>query len=624
MEENKNNALEKAEKVADQITKKRHTKKKKSSGVKKSERAKPISKKQNAKQSVRRQKVEQREKAKAEKERALAEKRVEKARIKAHQKAEKEKAKATALREKNRKKAELLQKKQEIKAQKQKRKELLKRESKKDRQVRIATEKAEKRRIKEQARQDKHELKKQRLQAKRQRKQEKSKNRQRNKERTRGVGGWLAAVITLGVSTLVLASALTFVFLMPNQGDMMLEASYQKSFYDTVEQIDNIDLNLSKALATKDSGAMQLYLVDTAVNSELAENDLQQLPLQDESKFYTTKLINQIGDYSKYLNKKLVKGESLTQDDRAGLVQLYQANATLKASLQRMMSEMGANFNFSSLGNAKDGNLVLDNFNQLQNLSVEYPELIYDGPFSDGQDRAEIKGLNGNEITSAEASSIFASTFAEYNVMDVMSEGESTGAIECFNVQGMINGQTAFAQISKKGGKLVMYSFAGSCNALNYNREYVTKVADRFLLDAGLKGLEPVWYNLADNVYTINYAFVQDGIVIYPDLVKVRLCAETAMVIGLEATGYYTNHTDRVIAQPVLSQRQAAQGVSDFIDISDSRLAVVPFGKSAERLCYEFVGEYDGSTYYVYIDAINGKQVEIFKVIDSEQGTLLM
>ena len=54
------------------------------------------------------------------------------------------------------------------------------------------------------------------------------------------------------------------------------------------------------------------------------------------------------------------------------------------------------------------------------------------------------------------------------------------------------------------------------------------------------------------------------------------------------------------------------------------RLAVVPIGNTSEKLCYEFAGEYDNSTFYVYIDAKSGKQVEMFKVIESTEGELLM
>ena len=113
-------------------------------------------------------------------------------------------------------------------------------------------------------------------------KKERKQENKRKKQDNKGFGGWLAAVISLGVVSLVLASVLTYTLLMPSTTDTMLESSYQKSFYSTVEQVDNIDLNLSKILASKDKTAVQKYLVDTPINSELAENDIQQLPLHDE------------------------------------------------------------------------------------------------------------------------------------------------------------------------------------------------------------------------------------------------------------------------------------------------------------------------------------------------------
>lgn len=588
MAENKNRAVEKADNVLDQPTHKEN-KKRSSKNVKKSSKKHDKAKAKNKvnREEVKKQKQLERAKRrqdlaekKAKKEREVAQKRVEKARIKAHKKAEKEKAKASVMREKNRKK--------------------------------------------EERRQTKLRIKEQREQAKQNRKEKRQNNRQKNKEQGRSFGGWLAAVISLGVTTLVLASALTFVFLMPKESDMMLEAGYQKSFYDTVEQVDNIDLNLSKVLATKDAQAMQIYLLDTAINSELAENDLQQLPLKDESKFYTTKLINQIGDFSKYLNKKLVNGDSLTEQDRAGLVQLYQANASLKAALQRIISKIGTNYSFNNLANAKDGDLVLDNFNELQNLSVEYPELIYDGPFSDGVDRTQIKGLSGEQISKTEATGIFSKIFENYQVTMVEDAGESQTKIECYNITAMLDGQPVYAQISKVGGKLIMFDYAGNCEEVNYSLNSAIEKAQEFLVAQGLKDLSPVWDNLSNNVYTINFAYKQNKVIVYPDLVKVRVCADTGMVLGMEASSYYTNHTERLIASPSLSVSQAEENLSTMISVKSSALALVPIGNSTEKLCYEFMGEYDGSTYYVYIDAMTGRQVEMFKVIDSNEGSLLM
>lgn len=467
------------------------------------------------------------------------------------------------------------------------------------------------------------ELKEQREYMKNERKRLK-KERKKDGASNRKTGGWLAAVISLSLATLILASALTYTAIMPTESDNRLESGYRKSFYDTVVQVDNMDLNLSKTLATSDKGAVQLYLTDLAVNSELAENDLQQLPINDEDKFYTTKIVNQVGDYAKYLNKKIISGEPFTAADYENLKNLYKANAALKNALQAAMKDMDGNYNFVDIGKKFEGNTLLKNFDELQELSVEYPELIYDGPFSDGRDGEQMEGLTGREITESEAEDIFKDAFGEYSPSNVKSVGKSAGNIETFCVEGEINGDILYAQISKIGGKLMMFSFAGSCREVKYDDGYATEKALEFLTKAGFEDMKAVWINLANNVYTINFATERNGVVVYPDLVKARVCAETGMVIGLEATGYVKNHTERNVPQPVLTKAEARKSVSEEISVETARLAIVPTGETSEKLCYEFSGTYNGETYYVYIDAISGRQVEMFKVINSDEGSLLM
>lgn len=615
--EKTNNAVEKAEKATRPSGGASKTHKKGGGAQKKKSASKTMSAKDRKKMAVaeeqkrqreqlRQEKREKKERAQAERARVQAEKRVELARLKAHKKAEKEKAKATALRERNRRIAEHKAQAQQLKAERLAKREMLRNETKKEREQRKREERAAV------------------LAERRNAREQRQRNRQRNKDKNRGYGGWLAAVITLGVATLALASALTFTFLMPTETDGMLEATYQKSFYDTVDQVDNIDLNLSKALATSDTGALQKYLVDTAINSELAENDLQQLPLQDESKFYTTKLINQIGDYAKYLNNKIIMGEELTKSDMDGLKQLYKANAELKDALQKTVSEMGADYSFSSLMEGGEGNIVISDFNQLQNLSVQYPELIYDGPFSDGQNEREIKGLDGAEITDNDALNIFTEIFIDYNLTDVKNVGVTSSGVECYNVQGENDGELLYAQISKKGGKLIMFDFAGSCKEVICSSDTAIEKAEEFLSGLGIEDMKAVWINLANNVYTVNLAYEKDDVIMYPDLIKVRVCAETSKVIGIEAKSYFTNHIEREIAKASLTEDQALEKVYSELEVETARLAIVPIGNSSEKLCYEFSGTLDGATYYVYIDAMTGRQIEMFKVIESTEGTLLM
>ena len=185
----------------------------------------------------------------------------------------------------------------------------------------------------------------------------------------------MAAVISLGIATLVLASVLTFTFMLPSTNDLSVDSLYHRAFYDAVEQVENIDLNLSKSLATKDGNALQKYLLDTAINSELAENDIQELPLDDEYKFYTAKVINQIGDYSKYLINKLIDGENLTAKDKQGLENLYKANLSLKQALNDMVNNMGNDYSFESLTSGGMSDAIISGFNDLKNQIA----LAYEG-----------------------------------------------------------------------------------------------------------------------------------------------------------------------------------------------------------------------------------------------------
>ncbi len=604
MEKKKNNAIEKVENTEKEI--KNNKNKAKNTNKDKVKNSKVSAKKPNDNKNARKLKKAEKLKKKkeekalkkeqkllkrAEKEKIKAQKRVELAKIKQAKKAEKEKQKANQNREKNRRKALVKEKKAERKAQKQEKKQA---------------------------------LKEKKFQAKKERKAEKHKAKQKNKSARRGYGGWLAAVIALAITSLVLLSVLTYTVVSPTSLDNTLESLYRKSFLSTIEQVENIDVNLSKALATKDQSAFSGYLTDVIVNSEIAENDFSNLPISMQNKEYASKIINQVGDYSKYLNKKVLRGEQITDEDYDNLYTLYAHNKTLKEYLTRAEQNMGDDYNFTSLKEVDESDVLLSGLNDLNNLSASYPELIYDGPFSDGADRVEVKGLSGEEISVSEAKDIFNNTFGYLGVTDTKEDGETNSTIPCYNFIGTVLGEELYAQISKVGGKVINFSYAGSCKEVKYQNAEALDKASEFLKAIGFNDMQDVWISLSNNVYTINYVFEDNGVIVYPDMVKVRVCAETCSVIGLEASGYYINHTERNIEKAVISEQTAKENVSSSLEISSVRKVIAPYGEKSEKLCYEFCGTMGEDVYFVYIDAKTGTQIEMFKVINSNQGQLLI
>jgi germination protein YpeB len=214
--------------------------------------------------------------------------------------------------------------------------------------------------------------------------------------------------------------------------------------------------------------------------------------------------------------------------------------------------------------------------------------------------------------------------FADRNLEKVTVLGSNSITLQTFNLVGKTDNGDIYAEVSKIGGKLIMFDIAGSCKKVNYQQDYAIDCAKEFLQKLEILGMQAVWTNLANNVYTINFAYSQNDIIIYPDMIKVRVCAETGKVIGMEATSYYANHTQRSLDAPSYSKGQGSQKLANNMLIESVRLVVCPIGLNQEKLCYEFYGEINGESYYIYLDANTLKQVEMFKVVEGSEGLLLM
>ena len=125
----------------------------------------------------------------------------------------------------------------------------------------------------------------------------------------------------------------------------------------------------------------------------------------------------------------------------------------------------------------------------------------------------------------------------------------------------------------------------------------------------------------------ISFAAVQDGVTLYPDLVKAQVRMDTGEVVGLEANNYWMNHTERENLAPQVDEQQALRAVSGRLTVTGTRLCVIPVddgldsGKT-EKLCWEFAGEWNGSRYFVYIDAETGEEEKVLKVVAGNGGTL--
>ena len=553
---------------------------------------------------------------------ALEEKRLAKAQLKAEKKQARLEKKLEHKQKKAERKAQLKERKAELKEKRRERRDMLKSETKEMRRERIAEEKQAKR----EAAKAKREAYLAKTQAKREhalRVREQKRAERNDKRHAPGFGGWLAAVISLGVTTLALGTVLTFGWFTMNDMQADMASVHVESLYELNSIFDNLDADLSRAQASSSATDRVRVLSDIAIESQTAETVLERLPFDIQLTEQMASFINKMGDSAKGMLYTVANGGELTPSQEATLKYMYETNGKIKAELNELIASVDGKDLLSAMRGKSS--VIGEGFALIQNNTYEVPKGIQDGPFADSVKKSNPRALKGmSEITASEAEELAKKYFADYNVSDSRCTGEAVAnALTVYNVSISTDDGEMLVQLSKIGGKVVSFDSFKDCSKHNFSVERCIDIAEDFLSSIGYDGLKPVWTSENGTTCNLNFAPVQGGAVLYPDLVKVKVCEERGIVTGVEALSYVLNHGERNIPDASISKAQAQENINGGIEVKSSRLALIPFD-GGEVLCYEFFGSLGGNEYYVYVDARTGEEIEVLTIIGTAQGKALM
>ena len=595
------------------------TKKTAKTTVKKAEK-KPVKKAEKAKKADKAKKVSEKKLAKKK---AREQKKLEMAKIKAEKKQRRLEKKLEAKQKRLDRIAAIKEKLAERKEKRRERRDMLKHETKEARLKRIAQEK----KAKMEARNAKREARAAERQAKREhRLKVRAERRADKKERqhTPGFGGWLAAVIALGVTTLALGTMMTFGWLNLNGMEADMASIHTESVYELNSIVDNLDAELSKARVSNSSAEQIKLLNEIAIDSEMAEVILERLPVESQLVENMTSFVNKMGDSATSMLNTLANGGKLSESQKATIAYMYETNRQMKSVINEMTASANTK-NIKKAWHGKDGNFMVESFGTLENNTVEVPKEINDGPFAENIKKVNAKGLeNLKEISSTRAEELAGKYFEKYNLTEVHCTGEAVAnQIECYNIELKTNDGDMLAQLSKKGGKVVMFDSYKDCSQNNFSVERCIDIAEDFLESLGIDDMEAVWTSENGTTCNLNFVYENDGIVYYSDMIKIKVCEERGIVTGMEALAYCLNHTERSAGTAALSKSEAKSKLSSGFSVKGSRLAVIPL-EDKEVLAYEFYGTYGENDYYIYIDAKTGEEVQVLTVIGTKQGRALM
>lgn len=400
-----------------------------------------------------------------------------------------------------------------------------------------------------------------------------------------------------------------------------MDAVYSRAYYDLLDGASDLGVTLRKIGVSNSKEMQQSLLYEVWGTAQLAEDSLGMFESQDDGILQAQKFVNQLGDYSHTLALRMADGQPLRVEERQKLLQFGEMADVYKDALEKVRGNLDDGKMFMDEGGALDS--FESAFSAFSDPSFNYPEMIYDGPFSSALENRTPRGLSGENIDVDAGERKLLEYFSNYEVADVRFEGEGQGNIPTLNYIATINGATAFVQLSKQGGMLVALNSSpvdlGVETAHQDASLTCQNTAVKFVSKVGFGEMQVVWSSSADGECVVNLAPVQDGVILYPDLVKVKIDEASGLVIGADATHYIYNHHERALQSPKINIYEAKSRLSMPTE-DEGRLTLIPLRETKEVLAYEFECEQNG-TYYVYVDAISGEEANILYVIDDDMGT---
>lgn len=399
---------------------------------------------------------------------------------------------------------------------------------------------------------------------------------------------------------------------------IQVNAAYQKAFYETTELLAGAQVNMEKLLVSSNARQQRSLLMSVSKQADGARDNLAMMPASHEAIAGALKFVNQLGDYTRVLSENFDEDVRLKKDE---LDQISILHAHCRQLTIQLYDIIGQYERGELVFSATDVEAAEIAAKEPVEPAVDYPVLLYDGPFSDAADSGRLSELGDQDVTADQAKELLREYIGAERAKAIEYTGESDLLTKCFEFTVAVEEGVLDASVTQRGGKvLYILPEQGEAEGVLSAGDCIDSAA-RFLNLNGYGEMKVSYFRQLGGILTVNFAAVQDGVVLYPDLIKVQVSMRTGQVVGVEAGNYLRNHYKRNLAVAKITFEDALRRISDVLSVSSIRLALIPIDRK-EVLCWE-ASAYRTDTndqFLIYIDAVTGQEVMILRLTQDDEG----
>ena len=443
-----------------------------------------------------------------------------------------------------------------------------------------------------------------------------------SKRKTVRIISFLCAVtLTLGVWGTVNAVAL-------KSAQRSILQSNERALTQLGTNLDDIALNLQKSMYVRGGDKLSEISSDLWRSSVSAKESLSEITDGNTEISAVYKFLSQVGEYSLYVNKQVALGNTYNSEQSENLGKLLAYSKNLSSRINHLIQqEEDGLLSFEEVKTTlqrkdTESMYLSSGLNDANQSLGDYPTLIYDGPFSDHIQNKKSKLLEGKKQITEEEARERAAKFLGLKGEQIAFLSKTDSNLSTYT---FYNGDYTIA-VSQKGGVITYMLSSFYANEIKLSPQEAVKKATEYLKGKGYTKVKDSYYSTTDGICTVNFAYFEDGITYYTDLIKVSVALDDGKITAFDATGYIMNHVVRALPENIkYTPIQAKRLLKKDLEIISYKKAFIPTEWETEDYVYEYrcVNINDKSQEaLVYIDPVTGSEKDVLLLMYTDGGVL--
>lgn len=407
-------------------------------------------------------------------------------------------------------------------------------------------------------------------------------------------------------------------------------ANSEHAFEELVTGLSELSDCLEKSVYITDPALQSALCTQVYGRSVLTQMAIGMLPYESWELEQTSGFVSRVGDYACVLSRSVGGSGGYSEQELENLLSLSETASDLAQNLQELRMQINNGtmqmdmdyVPYSMEPGTEEAVSLSGSIADIENEFPELPSLIYDGPFSDGIRRDDPTLLQGLDEVTQEQAAEAAAWALSIDADKLTPDGECAGDIPCWRFTANLSGGFYTVQVTKRGGCVLSVLCARGVESAGYSVQDGLAIAEKYLQHMGFENMRSSYHVVQDGVLTVNFEYVQDDVLCYPDLVKIGIALDNGSLVTYDALGYISAHRSRELPSPEFSVEQARSLVSSRLSIDSENLALIPTDGGEEKLCYEFVCSGGAHRCILYVNALTGAQERVLLLLEDESGAL--